>query len=46
MGLFLATVTGYIGILLVAVMMFIHYLRKGLDSTSSVKVDAKPSEKF
>lgn len=46
MGLFLATVTGYISILLVAVMMFIHYLSKGLDSTSSVKVDAKPSEKF
>lgn len=46
MGLFLTTVTGFFGLLVVSVAMFIHYLRKGLDSSSSVKVDPKPTEKF
>lgn len=41
MGLFLSTVTGMLGLLLVSIAIFIHYLRKGLDSSDSVKVDPK-----
>jgi len=41
MGLFLTTVTGMLGLLVISIAMFIHYLRKGLNSAESVKVDPK-----
>lgn len=46
MGLFLTTVAGFLILLIVSIAMLIHYLRKGLDSSSSVKIDSKPTEKF
>lgn len=46
MSMFLATVAGFFVILMVALSMFVHYLRSGLDSHSSVKVDPKPTEKY
>lgn len=42
MGAFLATVLGFTGVLIIAIAFFIHYLRIGLDSHSSVKIDPKP----
>jgi len=46
MGLFISTVTGFFVVLMIAMAMFIHYLRVGLDSKSSVRIDPKPTEKF
>lgn len=46
MGLFVATVTGYMVVLLTSLAFILHYLMKGLDSSSSVKIDPKPAEKF
>lgn len=46
MGLFISTVLGFTTVLLIAMSMFIHYLRVGLDSSTSVKIDPKPTEKF
>ncbi|WP_158582986.1 hypothetical protein [Lysinibacillus yapensis] len=46
MGLFISTVTGFMVVLCISLAMFIHYLRIGLDSSSSVRVDPKPTEKF
>lgn len=46
MGIFLTTVTGYIGLLLISLVFVIHYLRKGLDSSSTVEIDPKPTDKF
>ena len=46
MGLFISTVTGFFVVLMLAMAMFIHYLRVGLDSKSSVRIDPKPTEKF
>lgn len=44
MGLFLATVTGYMVLLLSSLGILIYYLMKGLDSSSSSKIDPKPTE--
>ncbi|MCM3388526.1 hypothetical protein [Ureibacillus chungkukjangi] len=46
MGMFISTVTGFFVVLMIAMAMFIHYLRVGLDSKSSVRIDSKPTEKF
>lgn len=46
MGMFISTVTGFFVVLMIAMAMFIHYLRVGLDSKSSVRIDPKPTEKF
>lgn len=46
MGLYITTVLGFMAVLLIGVAMFIHYLRVGLDSSSSVRIDPKPTEKF
>lgn len=46
MGMFISTVAGFFVVLMVALAMFIHYLRSGLDSHSSVKIDPKPTEKY
>ncbi|HWK22134.1 MAG TPA: hypothetical protein VNS08_03785 [Ureibacillus sp.] len=46
MGMFVSTVAGFFVVLMIAMSMFIHYLRVGLDSKSSVKIDPKPTEKF
>lgn len=46
MGMFISTVAGFFAVLMISMAMFVHYLRIGLDSSSSVRVDAKPSEKF
>lgn len=35
-------VIGFIVLLLIGMSFFIHYLRVGLDSSSSVRIDAKP----
>lgn len=42
MGLWLVTVLGFTAILLISTAFFIQYLRSGLDSHSSVVIDAKP----
>lgn len=44
MGLFIATVTGYMVVLLSSLGILIYYLMKGLDSSSSTTIDAKPTE--
>lgn len=44
MGLFVATVTGYMVLLLSALGILIYYLMKGLDSSSSRTIDSKPTE--
>lgn len=46
MGLFISTVLGFFVVLMASMAMFIHYLRVGLDSSSSVQVDPKPNQKF
>lgn len=46
MGLFISTVAGFITVLLISMAMFIHYLRVGLNSHSSIVVDPKPAEKY
>ncbi|MFJ8237569.1 hypothetical protein ACIQ34_17835 [Ureibacillus sp. NPDC094379] len=46
MGLFISTVLGFFAVLMVCMSMFIHYLRIGLDSKSSVQIDPKPTQKF
>ncbi|CAM5207444.1 putative protein OS=Ureibacillus acetophenoni OX=614649 GN=SAMN05877842_11825 PE=4 SV=1 [Ureibacillus acetophenoni] len=46
MGLFIATITGFMAVLLISMSMFIHYLRVGLNSHSSVVIDPKPTEKL
>lgn len=46
MGLYVTTVVGYLTVLIISLFFVLHYLRKGLDSSSSVKIDPKPSEKF
>ena len=46
MGLFLSTVFGFLSLLCLSVYMFIKYLRIGLDSHSSVKIDPKPTQKL
>jgi hypothetical protein len=46
MGLFISTVAGFFVVLLICLAMFIHYLRVGLDSHSSVVIDPKPTEKY
>ncbi|MGE7948695.1 hypothetical protein [Lysinibacillus sp. NPDC093688] len=44
--MFITTVLGFSAVLLISMGFFIHYLQVGLDTKSSVTVDAKPSEKF
>ncbi|HWL24420.1 MAG TPA: hypothetical protein VNR38_11835 [Ureibacillus sp.] len=46
MGLFISTVAGFFVVLMISMSMFIHYLRVGLNSHSSVVIDPKPTEKF
>lgn len=46
MGLYISTVAGFFAVIMISMSMFIHYLRIGLDSSSSVRVDPKPNEKF
>lgn len=46
MGLYISTVLGFFAVLMISLAMFIHYLRVGLDSSSSVQIDPKPTEKF
>lgn len=46
MASFIATVSGMFGLLLVSGALFVHYLREGLDSSSSNIVDPKPKTKF
>ncbi|WP_179966032.1 MULTISPECIES: hypothetical protein [Lysinibacillus] len=43
---YLTTVVGFLLFLCVSVAMFIQYLRIGLDSHSSVKIDPKPTNKL
>ncbi|MEG0259253.1 MAG: hypothetical protein RR595_00700 [Lysinibacillus sp.] len=44
--MFLTTVLGFSVVLLIGLAFFIHYLRVGLDSSSSVIVDPKPKDQF
>ncbi|MFJ8263766.1 hypothetical protein ACIQ4I_17815 [Rummeliibacillus sp. NPDC094406] len=46
MASFIATVGGMFGLLLVSTALLIHYLRVGLDSSTSHIVDPKPKTKF
>ncbi|BDH63092.1 hypothetical protein [Ureibacillus massiliensis] len=46
MGLFISTVLGFFTVLMISMCMFIHYLRVGLDSHSSVVIDPKPTERL
>ncbi|WP_312755907.1 hypothetical protein [Rummeliibacillus suwonensis] len=46
MASFIATVGGMFGLLIVAGSLFVHYLRVGLDSSTSHIVDPKPKNKF
>lgn len=46
MGMFISTVAGFFVVLMICTAMFIHYLRIGLDSKSSVRIDPKPTEKY
>lgn len=46
LGLYLSTVIGFLSVLILGMVMFIHYLRVGLDSKSSVVVDPKPENNF
>ena len=46
MGMFISTVAGFFVVLMIALTFFIHFLRVGLDSKSSVKIDPKPTEKY
>nr|WP_198044900.1 hypothetical protein [Lysinibacillus timonensis] len=43
MGLYISTVLGFFALIMVSLAMFVHYLRVGLDSHSSVKIDPKPT---
>lgn len=46
MGLYISTVAGFFVVLMISLAMFIHYLRMGLNSHSSVVIDPKPTEKY
>lgn len=46
MGMFISTVAGFFVVLMISIAMFIHYLRTGLDSSSSVRVDPKPTQRY
>ncbi len=46
MGLFISTVAGFFVVIMISLAMFIHYLRVGLNSHSSVVIDPKPTEKL
>lgn len=46
MAVFISTVGGLFSVLIISLIMFINYLRMGLDSSSSVKIDPKPTDKF
>ncbi|MEK9199585.1 hypothetical protein ACH0B5_06600 [Ureibacillus sp. 179-F W5.1 NHS] len=46
MGMYISTVVGFFVVIMIAMAMFIHYLRVGLNSASSVKIDPKPTEKY
>ncbi|WP_170061539.1 hypothetical protein [Rummeliibacillus pycnus] len=46
MASFLASVGGMFALLLVSGALLIHYLRVGLDSSTSHIVDPKPKNKF
>ena len=39
-------VLGLGGVLIIGLMLFIHYLRIGLNSHDSVEIDAKPKASF
>lgn len=45
MFLWISTVVGFLVLLLIGMSFFIHYLRVGLDSHSSVRIDPKPKMK-
>lgn len=45
-GLYLSTVLGFLSVLIISMMMFIHYLRVGLNSKSSVIIDPKPENNY
>lgn len=46
MGLYISTVAGFFVVLMISLAMFIHYLRVGLNSHSSVVIDPKPTKKY
>lgn len=41
---YLTIVLGYSALILISLMFFIHFLRSGLDSRSSVTIDPLPAE--
>lgn len=45
-GLYISTVLGFFSVLMFAIVMFIHYLRLGLDSKSSITIDPKPENTY
>ena len=46
MASFILSVGGMFGLLLISVALVIHYLRVGLDSSTSHIIDPKPKTKF
>lgn len=44
MAVWLTSVLGLSSVLFISLAFFIHYLRSGLDSSSSVKIDQKPKQ--
>lgn len=45
-GLYVSTVLGFFTVLILSMCMFIHYLRVGLNSKSSIEIDPKPKENY
>lgn len=45
-GIYVSTVLGVFTVLILSMCMFIHYLRIGLNSKSSVVIDPKPENTY